>query len=154
MVSRDELKFLIDQLPEARLEMVRTLLNHQINPPASNPAIMRMQRRSHDYRRLVEKQFQKTRKPGTIRSLGGSGFLSEHSEVPFGRQGFHYWDGNALVHQSLQYFDRQEIEIMERLRFSPDRTTLICAWDISSGGHTVRHEDAFPIPEDREPLTT
>lgn len=149
MASRDELKSLIDQLPETRLEMVHTLLNHQVNPPAPNPKIERMQRPAQNYRRLVQQRFQETRKPGTIGTMGGGGSLGEHEGIPFGRQGFHYWDDKALVYQTLQFFDGHEIEIMERLSFSPDRTRLICAWEISSGGHTVRYEDAFPTREER-----
>lgn len=145
MASRDELKFLIDQLPETRLEMAHRLLNHQINPPAPNPKFEQMQRPAQNYRRLVEQRFQETRKPGTIGSVVGGGFLGEHEGVSFGRQDFHYWDNKALVHQTLQFFDGQQIEIMERFSFSPDRTSLVCAWEISCGGHTVRHEDAFPI---------
>lgn len=148
MASRDELKALIDQLPESRLEMAHSLLNHRMNPPAPNAEIDRMRRRSDVYRKLVQQRFQETCKPGTIASMSGGGFLGAHGDSPFGRQAFHYWDEKALVHQTLQFFDGHEIEIMERLSLSPDRTTLICAWEISSGGHTVHHEDAFPIPKE------
>jgi hypothetical protein len=65
--------------------------------------------------------------------------------VPFGRQGFQYWDDKALVHQSLHSFDGQEIEIMERLSFSPDRAKFSCVLELSSGGRTVRHEKEFPV---------
>jgi hypothetical protein len=67
-----------------------------------------------------------------------------HEGMPFGRQGLHYWDDRALVHQSLQSFDGHEIKVMERLSFSPDRTTLIYAFEITSSGRTVRHQDVFP----------
>jgi len=122
MATRDELKSLIDQLPESRLEMVREMLNHQINPLLPNPDIERIQERSRNYRTLVEQRFRETGKPGTIRSMGGGGFSGMHESTPFGRHGFHYWDDKAIVHQSLQHFDGEEIEIMERLSLSPDRT--------------------------------
>jgi hypothetical protein len=51
------------------------------------------------------------------------------------------------VHQSLQSFDGQEIEVMEQLSFSQDRTTLICTIEISSSGRTVRYQDGFPISQ-------
>ena len=145
MATRDELKALIDQLPESQLQMVQTMLNHQINPPPPNLDIERMQERSRNYRTMVEQRFHETGKPGTIRSMGGSGFSGMHESTSFGRHGFHYWDDKALVHQSLQSFDGEEIEVMERLSFSLDRATLICALELSSGGKTVRHEDAFPV---------
>jgi hypothetical protein len=106
-----------------------------------------MRRRSQEYRTRVEQHFRETRKPGTIGGMSGSGNMGLHEGTPFGRQGFSYWDDKALVYQSLQNFDRQEIEVMERSSFSPDRTTLICALEISSGGHTVRHEDGFPVSQ-------
>lgn len=146
MASRHELKALIDKLPESRLDIVRTLLNHHINPmPPPHPAIEQMQRRSQDYRKLVERRFRETGKPGTIRGMGGSGFTGMHDETPFGRQGFHYWDNKALVYQTLQFLDSQEIEIMERLSFSADHKTLMCDFEISSGSRTVHHTDEFPM---------
>jgi hypothetical protein len=54
MVSRDDLKALIDLLPESRLEMVRTMLDHNVNPPPPKPEIEEMQRRSRNYRSRVE----------------------------------------------------------------------------------------------------
>ena len=147
MATRDELKSVIDQLPESCLEMVHMMLNHHINPPPPIPEVERMQQRSQKWKRLVNQRFQETGKPGTIRTAGGGGILGMHERTPFGRQGFHYWDDKALVQQTLQFFDSHEIEIMERLSFSPDRTTLICDLEISSGSHTVRHQDEFPIEE-------
>jgi hypothetical protein len=39
MATRDELKTLIDELPDSRLEVVRVMLEHQIRPPASEPEV-------------------------------------------------------------------------------------------------------------------
>ena len=133
MPTRNGWKALIDQHPESRLDPVGATLD--------------MHRRSHIYKKMVEQRLLETGRPGTLRSMGGTGFSSVHEGVPFGRHGFHYWDEKALVHQSLQSFDGQQIEVMERLSFSPDRTTLICAIDISSSGRSVRHEDGFPISQ-------
>jgi hypothetical protein len=49
----------------------------------------------------------------------------------------------ALVHQTLQSFDGQSIELMNRLAFS--ETRLSFSLEVSSGGKTVRYEDDFPI---------
>jgi hypothetical protein len=145
MPTREELKELIDRLPERSLEMVRMVVEHHIHPPEPRPAVEQMRERSKEYREKVMRRFSETRKPGTGGGATGSGFLGEHKGIPFGRQGFHYWDDKALVYQSLQHFDGQEIEIMQRLSFSTDRTALICSLEIASGGQTLRHEDAFPI---------
>jgi hypothetical protein len=69
-----------------------------------------MQRRSQDYKRRDEQRFRETRKPGTIGGMGGGGSIRMHEGTPFGRKSFSYRDEKALVHQSLQLFDCQELE--------------------------------------------
>jgi len=103
-----------------------------------------MHQRGQDYRNKILQRFRETRRPGTLGTGGGTGFSDMHEGRPFGRHGMHYWDDKALVHQTLQTFDGHEIEVMERLSFSPDRTALICALEITSGGRTVRYQDLFP----------
>ena len=63
MATREELKALIDQLPESRVESVRKLLEHNVNPPRPDPEMERMHRRSQEYRRLVEERFRQIQKP-------------------------------------------------------------------------------------------
>jgi hypothetical protein len=145
MASREEIKALIDQGPESRLEVVRTMLEHHIHPRPPRPEMERLRRRSEEYSRLVEQRFHDTRRPGTLGGIGGGGFRDMHDGVPFGSHGLHYWDGDALVNQTLQSFYSQEIETMQRLSMSPDRRKLNCIIELSSGGHTVRHEDEFPF---------
>src|ERR1035441_2933917 len=103
---------------ESRLEVVRAMLDHHVHPPPPRPEIERMQRRSQDYKNRVEQRFRETRKPGTIGGMAGGGSVGMHEGTPFGRQSFSYWDDKALVHQTLQLFDGQELEIMERLSLS------------------------------------
>jgi hypothetical protein len=141
----DDLKALIDQLPEPEIEMARQILENYLHPPSPRPEVERMQRRFRAYRDVVEQRFRATRKPGTIGGMSGGGHFSEHAGVPHGGTQFHYWDDKALVHQSLQHFDGQESELMERLSFSPDRTKLQCSLEIASGGHTVNYTEEFPI---------
>ena len=145
MATREELKVLIDQLPEPRLEAVRKMLEHHVHPPLSRPEIKQMQRRSQEYKERVEQRFRETRKSGAMGVMGGGGSMGMHEGARFGRHGFSYWDENALVHQTLQSFDGQELEIMERLSISPDRTKLSCVLELSSGGRTVNYKEEFPI---------
>lgn len=104
-----------------------------------------MQRRSEEYKKRAQQRFRETRKPGTIGLMGGGGSMGMHQGTPFGRQGFSYWDEKALVHQTLQSFDGHELEIMERLSISSDRTKLSCVLELSSGGRTVNYTEEFPI---------
>jgi hypothetical protein len=94
---------------------------------------------------LVEQRFRETRKPGTIGGMVGGGCMGTHEGTPFGRQSFSYWDEKALVHQTLQSFDGQELEIMERLSISHDRKKLSFVLELSSGGRTVNYTEEFPI---------
>jgi hypothetical protein len=150
VANRDELKALIDQLPEARLEIVRTMLGHHVHPHQPRPEIEQMQQRALEYKERVEQRFRETRKPGTIGGMAGGGSMGLHQGTPFGRQGFSYWDEKALVHQTLQSFDGQEVEIMERLSLSPDRTRLSCVIEVSSGGRTVNFAEEFPMAKEAE----
>jgi hypothetical protein len=145
MPPREELKAPIDQLPESRLEVVRMMLEHQIHPRLPVPELERLRLRGEEYERLVKQRFHETRRPGTVSGLGGSGFREMHNGAPFRRDGFLYWDGDALINQTLQSFEGQEIETMQRLSISPDRKKLNCITELSSGGRRVRHEDEFPL---------
>jgi hypothetical protein len=144
MATRDELKALIDRLPEARFEIVRNMLQHHVHPPQPRPEIEQMQRRSQEYKERVEQRFRETGKPGTIGGMAGGGRMGMHHGAAFGQQGFSYWDEKALVHQTLQSFDGHELEMMERLSLSPDRTKLSCVFELSSGGRTVNFTEEFP----------
>jgi hypothetical protein len=79
MATHDELKALIEQLPEPRLEMVRMMLEHHVHPPQPKPEIERMRQRSEDYREQVLERFRETRKPGT----GGGGQTEPASAPPW-----------------------------------------------------------------------
>jgi hypothetical protein len=146
MISRDDLKCRIDRVPEDRLEASGTCSISRSIPPTPNPEIQRMHERTRESRKRVEQRFRETRKSGTISGLGGGGKWGVHNGVPFGRIGFNYWDENALVHQTLQSFDGHELEIMERVSLSGDRSKLLCTTELCSGGVTVQHSDEFPIP--------
>jgi hypothetical protein len=104
-----------------------------------------MRSRGQDYQRRVEQRYRETRMPGTIGGMGRRGGIGMHEGTPFGRQSFSYWDEKALVQQTLQSFDGQELEIMERLSISPDRTKRSWVLDLSSGGRTVNYTEELPI---------
>ena len=145
MISREELKQLIDELPEPTLEAVKYMLQHHISPPPPNPEHERMHQRTLQFRAKVEERFRETRKPGTIGGMGGGGYSGTHNGHLSSRQAFHYWDQDALVEQSLHSLDGCEIEIMQRFEISSDETTLSFVTELWSGGHIVRHEDMFPV---------
>jgi hypothetical protein len=157
MASRDELKALIDQLPEETLDQARLNLAHFLAPRKPRPeAQQQTERRMTNWKALreqliSEQHIAETRELGATGGRsgggGGRGMTGMHEGVPFGRYGFQFWDKKALIHRALLSYDGQELEIMERLSFSPDGAKLICSLEIASGGHTVRHEDEFPLAQ-------
>jgi hypothetical protein len=94
---------------------------------------------------MVERRFQETRQSGTISVMTGGGSLFPKDGETYGRNAFHYWDDKALVHQTLQFFAGQELEMMERMSRSDDGATLIYDQELSSGGRTVRNKVEFPF---------
>jgi hypothetical protein len=146
MATREELKALIDQLPESRIASVKKLLEHSVNPRRPDPEMERMHQRSQEYRRLVEERFRQTQKPGTLGAMSVGGVSFMHEGVGYADQSFDYWDGKARVIQTLNQFDGCAIEVMQRLSISEDRKNLSYAIELSSGGRTVNHTEVFPIP--------
>jgi hypothetical protein len=146
MPTRDELKAMVDVLPQSSLERVHTMMKYQIEPPPPPSAeVARMRQRGQEYRKAVEQSFRENRRPGTIAGMAGGGSWGTREGTPFGRSSFHYWDGKALVQQTLQSFDSYEVELMERFSMSEDGTKLVCSVELSSGGRTVRHDEEFPV---------
>ena len=151
MSTREDSHHLIDQLPENKLEHARLMLSALLKPPPTPPEVVAMRERSNEYRKRVQERFRETRKPGTVSGMGGSGgigFNNEHGS--FGSTSFHYWDEKALVYQTLRYFSGQEFEQMERMSTSEDKTQVLYVQEITSGGRTVRREEAFPFVGTRE----
>jgi hypothetical protein len=122
MTSRDELKALLDQLPEPSLDIVKSTVRHLI------------------MQKVAEERFRG--KQGS--EMGSGGWTGVHNGVHFGGQSFRHFDNGALVERTLQFFDGHEIGRKERLSLSTDRTKLLCTLTLSCGGQTLRHEDEFP----------
>jgi hypothetical protein len=104
MTSRDELKALLDNLPEPCLDMVERTVRHLIR------------------QNVPEERFCGTQGSG----MGSDGWTGTHNGIHFGGQSSRRFDNGALVERTLQFFDGHEIERKERLSLSADRTKLLC----------------------------
>jgi hypothetical protein len=113
---RDELKALLDQVPETCLDSIEGTLRHFI---MENAALERLH---------VSEEMRKS-------SSGWSGY---ENGFRFGGQSFRHFDKGALLIRTLQFFGSNEIELTERLSFSSDRTKLMFSLAISSSGHTTQ----------------
>jgi hypothetical protein len=145
MANRDELHQLVEEVPENRVEQVLMMLRHHVHPPEVRPEIEQSRRQLEEFRRQVEGQFRATRKPGTISSMGGSGFVGRAPHGGgFSNKSFHYWDDRAIVYQSLRSYSDQIMESMERLSTTPDDSAFVYEVELSSGGRIVRYREEFP----------
>jgi hypothetical protein len=145
MDGRDDLHSLLDRLPEEMVRSVRVYLESLLRPRPPRPEIEQSRDRGREFRKMVERRFQETRQSGTISVMTGGGSLFPKDGETYGRNAFHYWDDKALVHQTLQFFAGQELEMMERMSRSDDGATLIYDQELSSGGRTVRNKVEFPF---------
>jgi hypothetical protein len=157
MPSREELKALIDQIPEDQLDRTASSLRRCMTPlppplpPPPNswirpapPELAAIMRRVEAHKQEVMRRFQESGKTAAINTnMLTFQFGASIEEVRYGGQSFHYWDENALVNQEIHYFDGRELEIMVRFSISQNQS-LCCAIEVSSGGKTVRHSDEFP----------
>ena len=149
MAIRDELHSLLDQLPEHQLRNARPFLAGLLRPPTPSPEIEHARQLTNQYKKMVEQRFRESRKPGTISGLVGGGNVFPREGKAHSNHAFQYWDDKALVHQTLRVFEGQELESMERISLSEDRTMLVYEQELSSGGLTKKHEERFPFRHQR-----
>jgi len=145
MSTRDEVQSLLDELPEDKLRTVRAFLDGLLRPHPIRAEHLEFRDQAQKFRTLVEQRFQETRKPGTISAMTGGGSLFPKNGETYGRNSFHYWDDKALVHQTLQFFAGQELEVMERFSRSEDEGKLVYEQEMHSGGRTLRNRIEFPF---------
>jgi hypothetical protein len=145
MAIRDDLHTLLDRLPEETLQPAHAFLNGLLRPHPRRPEVEQARDRGRAFRKLVERQFQEAGKPGTISGMIGGGSPFPQDGETYGRNAFHYWDDKALVHQTLQFFAGQELEMMERISRSDAGTMLSYDQELSSGGRTLRNKAEFPF---------
>lgn len=156
MASRDDLKTLIDQMPEEQLDLARMSLESILHPPALNPMVEKMMRRSEELRsQLPErlKQLQAGNPPGSIRGfLGGGGFGS--GSLPRKGNGEHalsWQEGRAHIRHRLVLHEDHEMDFVERLELAEDEKTLIYEQEIYAGGRSVRRREEFPVMSHERP---
>lgn len=123
MSSRNEVKSLIDQLPDASLEVVESTIRHLLT--------------KHE----AEHRFQITGEE----AQGYSGWEHVHNGFRVGSQMFHRVEGNELIVQTLYTFLGSNVEMAERLSLTSDKAKLQCRLMLKSGDVTLRHVDEFPV---------
>jgi hypothetical protein len=149
MMTRDELKTLIDQMPEEELDLVRVNLERIMHPPASNPLVEKMMRRSEELRsQLPErlKQLQAGNPPESIRGFYGGGSLGSgpHPSRGYGEHAFSWQEGRAHVRHRLLLHEDHEMDFVERLQLTEDEKMLVYEQEIYAEGRFVKRREEFP----------
>ena len=150
MVPREELKTLIDQMPEEKLDLVRMNLESILHPPVPNPKVEKMERRSEEFRgHLIErlKRLQAGNDPGTIRGFGGGGGFGSGPAPKRGNgeHGYSWQDGRARIKQRLVLHEDHEVDLVERLQLTEDEKTLVYEQEIYAEGRSVKRREEFPV---------
>jgi len=150
MAPRDELKSLIDQIPEDKLKSVRMNLESILHPRPSNPVIEKMERRSEEIRKQLPerlKQLQAGNRPGmSFGFIGGDSFAAGPAPHKGSGECAHTWrEGRAHVKHKLLFHEDREIDIVERLEITEDERTLVYEQEIFVEGRSVKRREEFTL---------
>ena len=125
MISRDELKALLDQLPESGFDMVESTIRFLL------------------MQHTAERRFHVD--GGGDVPPGHSAWSIESNGLRAASHSIQQINDSALLVQTLYSFDQHDMEITERISLTPDRTRLRCQLTLASGGVTSLHDDEFPV---------
>jgi hypothetical protein len=150
MALRDELKILIDQMPDEKLDLVRMNLEDILHPPALNPWVEEIMHRSEEFQKQLPdrlKQLQAGNPPGSVRGFsGGGGFGSGPPPMKGnGAHSYSWQEGRAHVVHTLRLHEDHEIDFVERLQLTEDEKTLVYEQEIYAEGRSVKRREEFPV---------
>jgi len=146
MASRENLRELIDKVPEAALEAAeRFLRNIQSWPPKPPIEVEKMRKR-------VEQRITRLREESTARQAGGlitshitsTHFMFDGDGAALGSTS----DGETLVNMEIRIFHGHRLELEERLRLSEDERWLLYSQQIKGpDGKEGRYDIQFAVAE-------
>lgn len=149
MISRDELKILIDRLPEEKIGLVRNYLEYILDPPVL-PTLEMMVRRADDLESELPERLKQLRagnSPESICGLGGGiSFGSGPARLKRNVEYSMSWEeGRARIKHTLLLHEDHEVDFVDRLQLSDDETTLIYEQEIYFGGRSVNRREEFQV---------
>lgn len=153
MASRDQLKVLIDKLPDDKLDHVGMSLESILYPPVPNPRVEQFRRRSEEFQKQLPerlKQLQAGGDPSVVRGFGmagGSGSLGSERREAYGQYRYSWQEERAHVTHRLILHAGREIDIVERLEITGDERFLLYEQELYSGGCVVKRKEKFPAAE-------
>jgi hypothetical protein len=153
MATREELKALIDQLPEEKLNLAGLSLEGILHPPVPNPRIEQFRQRSEEFQKQLPerlKQLQAGGDPSVARGfamVGGTGGLGTKRRQAYGQYSYSWQEERAHVTHKLILHAGHEIDIVERLEITVDERFLLYEQELHSGGRVVKRKEEFPVAE-------
>jgi hypothetical protein len=153
MATREELKALIDQLPEEKLDLAGLSLKSILHPPVPNPRVERFKQRSEDFQKQLPerlKQLQAGGDPSVVRGfgmVGGTVGLGSERRQAHGQYSYSWQEERAHVTHRLILHAGQEIDIVERLEIAANERFLLYEQELYSGGRVVKRREEFPSDE-------
>jgi hypothetical protein len=153
MTTREELKALIDQLPEEKLNLAGLSLQSILHPPVPNPRIEQFKQRSEEFQKQLPerlKQLQAGGDPSVVRGfgmVGGTGGLGSERRQAYGQYSYSWQEERAHVTHRLILHAGHEIDIVERLEITVDERFLLYEQKLYSGGRVLKRKEEFPAAE-------
>jgi hypothetical protein len=153
MPTREDLKALIDQLPEEKLDLAGLSLDSILNPPVPNPRIEQFKQRSEEFQKQLPerlKQLQAGGDPGVVRGfamVGATGELSSERRQAYGQYSYSWQEERARVTHRMILHAGHEIDIVERLEITVNGKFLRYEQELYSGGRVVKRKEEFPTVE-------
>jgi hypothetical protein len=153
MSTREDLKALIDQLPEEKLDLAALSLESILRPPAPNPRIEQFRQRSEEFQKQLPerlKQLQAGSDPSVIRGfgmVGGTESLGSERRGAYGQYAYSWQEDRAHVTHRLILHAGHEIDFVERLEITVNGRFLRYEQELYSGGRVVKRKEEFPAVE-------
>ena len=148
MPTREELRHLIDSLPDEAIPAAHMALAHfQTWPPPIPPEV---EARAEAMERRIQERTERLRAEhphsGGVGS-GSIGFSTEPGSHVRGRHSFSYNDGEDDVHESNIVHDGSEFTLIERIRLDHAGRTVSFILELTGpDGSTARHEHRYGLP--------
>jgi hypothetical protein len=140
MHTREQLKALIDTIPDDRVESVYRIIDLNLrNPSRARMEVEAMRAfRAKNRARFIE------RMGGTSRLIGSDGSGGITDGLGSGHFTNHFRDGRSLVTQTLHFLEGREIEEVVTLTLAENGAAIDCSIEVSSGARKVLHRESFP----------
>ena len=143
MPTREELRTLVDSLPEGAIDSAHRVLSQlQVWPPTPPPGVEEMRQRMRQRMDERRREVMQRQRPGMIGGFGGSG--NYDPDRGSASSSFSHWDDDTFVTETLRRHKGHEFTVIERVRV--DGRHVIYKHEITGpGGKHDEREITFDL---------